>query len=102
MATSKVKGTSKKIKELKGVKPEKITEEQLARLQDTINDINRSQLEIGSLELRKHEIMHNIAGLRDSLALMQSEFENDYGTYDVNIKEGKINYKDDVEADKKN
>ena len=102
MATSKVKGTSKKIKELKGVKPEKITEEQLARLQDTINDINRSQLEIGSLELRKHEIMHNIAGLRDSLALMQSEFENDYGTYDVNIKDGKINYKDDVEADKKN
>ena len=102
MATSKVKGTSKKIKELKGVKPEKITEEQLARLKDTINDINRSQLEIGSLELRKHEIMHNIAGLRDSLALMQSEFEKDYGTYDVNIKDGKINYKDDVEADKKN
>ena len=102
MATTKVKGTSKKIKELKGVKPEKITEEQLARLQDTINDINRSQLEIGSLELRKHEIMHNIAGLRDSLALMQSEFEKDYGTYDVNIKDCKINYKDDVEADKKN
>ena len=46
--------------------------------------------------------MHNIAGLRDSLALMQSEFEKDYGTYDVNIKDGKINYKDDVEADKKN
>ena len=29
MATSKLKGTSKKIKELKGIKPEKITDEQL-------------------------------------------------------------------------
>ena len=29
MADSKVKGTSKKIKQLKGVKPEKITDEQL-------------------------------------------------------------------------
>ena len=28
MATSKIKGTSKKIKELKGIKPEKITDEQ--------------------------------------------------------------------------
>ena len=101
MATTKVKGTSKKIKELKGIKPEKINDEQLARLQDTVNDINRTQLEIGSLELRKHEMMHNIAGLRDSLVLMQSEFEKEYGTYDVNIQTGIINYKEDGEADKK-
>ena len=41
MATSKIKGTSKKIKELKGVKPEKITDEQLEKVQTLINDINR-------------------------------------------------------------
>ena len=68
------KGTNAKIKELKGIKPEKITDEQLKRVQDTVNGINRSQLEIGSIELRKHEMMHNVAGLKDKLTVLQSEF----------------------------
>jgi allophanate hydrolase subunit 1 len=102
MATSKVKGTSKKIKELKGIKPEKITEDQLKKVQDTVNGINRVQLEIGSIEVRKHEMMHNVAGLRDELTLLQNEFEKDYGTFDVNIQDGVINYpKENGEADKK-
>ena len=69
------KNTSKKIKELKGIKPEKITAEQLDKVQNTVNSINRAQLEIGSIELKKHEMMHQIAGLRDELTLLQSEFE---------------------------
>jgi ppGpp synthetase/RelA/SpoT-type nucleotidyltranferase len=101
MATTKTKGTNSKIKELKGVKPEKITDEQLKKVQDTVNGINRSQLEIGSIELRKHEMMHNVAGLRDELTLLQSEFEKDYGTFDINIQDGAINYPENGEADKK-
>ena len=92
MATSKVKGTSKKLKELKGIKPEKITDEQLEKVQDTVNNINRSQLEIGSMEVKKHELMHSIAGLRDELTLLQTEFEKEYGTFDININDGTINY----------
>jgi hypothetical protein len=99
MATTKTKGTNAKIKELKGAKPEKITNEQLEKVQDTVNNINRAQLEIGSIELQKHEMMHRIAGLRDELTLLQGEFEKDYGTFDVNIQDGAINYADDVEAD---
>lgn len=93
------KRTNAKIKELKGIKPEKITAEQLQKVQDTINGINRSQLEIGSYELRKHEILHGIAGLRDELTVLQSELEKEYGTFDVNIQDGTINYGDDVETD---
>jgi hypothetical protein len=93
------KGTSAKIKELKGIKPEKITAEQLKKVQDTVNSINRAQLEIGSIELKKHEMMHQIAGLRDELTLLQGEFEKDYGTFDINIQDGTINYGDDVKAD---
>ena len=101
MATSKVKGTSKKIKELKGIKPEKVTDEQLKKVQDTVNNLNRAQLEIGSMELRKHEMMHHIAGLRDELTLLQGEFEKEYGTFDINIQDGTINYpKENGEADK--
>ena len=86
------KGTNKKIKELKGIKPEKITDEQLKKVQNTVDSINRVQLEIGSIEMRKHEMMHNIVGLRDELTSLQSELEKDYGTFDVNIQDGIINY----------
>ena len=92
MATSKKKGTNAKIKELKGIKPEKITDDQLKKVQDTVNNLNRSQLEIGSMEVKKHEMMHRIAGLRDELTLLQGEFEKEYGTFDVNVQDGTINY----------
>jgi len=95
------KGTNAKIKELKGVKPEKITDEQLTKVQDTVNSINRAQLEIGSVELKKHEMMHQIAGLRDELTLLQAEFDKEYGTFDINIQNGTINYPENGEADKK-
>ena len=92
MATTKTKGTNSKIKELKGIKPEKITEDQLKKVQDTVNNLNRSQLEIGSMEIKKHEMMHQIAGLRDELTVLQGEFEKEYGTFDINIQDGTINY----------
>jgi|TARA_B100002052_G_scaffold224782_1_gene206951 hypothetical protein len=82
-------------------KAEKITDEQLKKVQDTVNGINRSQLEIGSIELRKHEMMHNIAGLRDELTLLQKEFEKEYGTFDINIQNGTINYPENGEVNKK-
>ena len=90
-----------KIVDLKS-KPEKITKEQLDRVQDTVNNINRAQLEIGSMEVKKHELMHNIAGFRDELTLLQTEFEKEYGTFDVNIQDGVINYpKENGEVNKK-
>ena len=49
--------------------------------------------------LKKHEMMHQIAGLRDELTLLQGEFEKEYGTFDINIQDGTINYGDDVKAD---
>ena len=95
------KGTNAKIKELKGIKPEKITEDQLKKVQDTVNNLNRSQLEIGSMEIKKHEMMHQIAGLRDELTVLQAEFEKEYGTFDINIQDGAINYPENGEVNKK-
>ena len=100
MTTSKTKGTNAKIKELKGIKSEKITDEQLKKVQDTVNSLNRAQLEIGSIEIKKHEMMHKVAGLRDGLTVLQSEFEKEYGTFDINIQDGLINYPGNGEANK--
>jgi len=99
MATTKVKGTNSKIKELKGIKAERVTDEQLKKIQDTVNNINRSQLELGMMELKKHDMMHNIATVRDSLIGFQAELEKDYGTFDIDIQTGVINYDEDVKAD---
>ena len=92
MATTKVKGTSKKIKELKGIKPEKITAEQLEKVQAIINDINKSQIEIGQMETKKHAIMHHISALQEAVGEIREEFEKEYGTADINIQDGIINY----------
>ena len=83
------------------LKPEKITDEQLKKVQNLVNIINRNNLEIGSMEIKKHEIMHNIAGLRDELTKLQTEFETEYGTYDIDIQDGTINYSENGEANKK-
>ena len=81
-------------------KAEKITEEQLQKVQNTVNTLNRAQLELGMIETKKHNLLHNIMTVQDQLTLMQSEFEKEYGTNDINIQTGEINYKDG-EADKK-
>jgi|TARA_R110000822_G_scaffold6068_1_gene25480 hypothetical protein len=91
---------SEKIVDLKP-KAEKITIEQLQKVQGIVNQINRAQLDLGMLETRKHNMLHNIATIQDQLTIMQGEFEKEYGTFDVNIQDGTINYKKDVEADKK-
>jgi len=93
------KGTNTKIKELKGIKPEKITTEQLKEVQETVNSLNKSQLEIGGIELRKHDLLHTIVAMREALTGLQLEFEKEYGTFDINITDGVINYPDDVKAD---
>tara|TARA_R100000734_G_scaffold15495_1_gene11654 strand:+ start:176 stop:481 length:306 start_codon:yes stop_codon:yes gene_type:complete len=100
MATTKLKGTSKKIKELKGVKPEKITDEQLTEIQNIINGINRAQMELGQMETKKHSILHQISILQEQVGEMKDVFEKEYGTADINIQDGVINYsKENGQAD---
>ena len=90
-----------KIIDLKS-KPEKITKEQLDRVQDVVNSINRRQIEIGAIELQKHELLHSISSFKDSLTELQLEFEKEYGTFDIDIQSGTINYpKENGEVNKK-
>jgi len=93
------KGTNAKIKELKGVKAEKITEDELKKVQELVNSINRAQMEIGSNEIKKHGLMHKVASAQEELNEVQVELEKEYGTVDINIQTGEINY--DVKADTK-
>ena len=86
------KNTTKKIKQLRGEKPEKISNEDLNKLQNTINTLNRTQMQIGVFQTNIHQLLHNIDEMNNQLTLMQSEFKKEYGTYDINISDGTINY----------
>ena len=85
------KTKKEKVVDLKS-KAEKITQEQLERVQSVINDINRVQLEIGNFESKKHNLLHHVSMLQEELNKMQVEFEKTYGTADINIQDGTINY----------
>ena len=76
----------------KAEKATKITNEELNKVQSVINDINRAQLEIGSFESKKHNLLHHVSVLQEELNKMQIEFEKTYGTADINIQDGTINH----------
>ena len=75
-------------------KAEKVTDEELKKLQDIVSGINALQVEIGRLEAQKHVQLHKLAVVRDEATLLQTELEKTYGTADVNINNGSITYKD--------
>ena len=81
-----------KTKKAKAEKPSKITNEELNSLQDLVNNINRHHLQIGQIESQKHSTLHSLAGLNDELVLMRDKFKTTYGTEDINIADGSINY----------
>ena len=89
------KNTTKRIKQLRGEKPEKISNEQLNKLQSTINTLNRTQMQIGTLQTNIHQLSHSVLDLNEQLSLMQIEFEKEYGTNDISIVDGTINYQEE-------
>jgi uncharacterized protein YihD (DUF1040 family) len=75
-------------------KPEKISEEQLQKMQGLVGTLNRAHSEIGMIELTKHKLITAVQSMDSDLSALQEEFQKDYGTYDVNIQDGSINYSD--------
>ena len=73
-------------------KATKITNEELNQVQSLVNDLNRAQIEIGSFESKKHNLLHHVSTLQGRLSALQSEFEKTYGTADINIQDGTINH----------
>ena len=79
-------------------KPSKITNDELNQVQSVINDVNRAQLEIGSFESKKHNLLHHVAQLQEKLGELQVGFEKTYGTADINIQDGTINHNKDEQT----
>ena len=89
----------KKKNKVVDLKPEKISEEQLKELQQVVSAINKLQFDIGAMEAQKHNALHALFQGNDKLNEMQGKFEEQYGTNDINIQDGVINYKEDEPSD---
>ena len=89
----------KKKNKVVDLKPEKISEEQLKELQQVVSAINKLQFDIGAMEAQKHNALHALFQGNDKLNEMQGKFEEQYGTNDINIQDGAINYKEDEPSD---
>tara|TARA_E500000305_G_scaffold61163_1_gene48861 strand:+ start:270 stop:551 length:282 start_codon:yes stop_codon:yes gene_type:complete len=89
--------TKEKVIDLKA-KADKVTDEELKKLKEVVSNINSLQSEVGRLEAQKHTYLHRLAVVRDEAALMQGELEKTYGTANVNINDGTIEYPADGES----
>jgi len=87
---------AKKEKEIElKTRAEKISEEHLKELQSVVQRINAGQFNIGKLEAQKHHMLHDLAMAQDKVTVFQETLMKEYGTYDVNVNDGTINWPKD-------
>tara|TARA_R110001606_G_scaffold243592_1_gene391401 strand:- start:247 stop:570 length:324 start_codon:yes stop_codon:yes gene_type:complete len=96
MATTKTKGTNAKIKELKGVKPEKIEEKELTHLQTIIRNIDRLTADIGRMETQKYAMLVAMQKVQEEINTKRVEFMDKYGSDNINIQTGAIAYPEET------
>jgi len=73
-------------------KVDKISDKHLEELQKIVNTINAIQFNIGKIESQKHGALHDLARTQDKIGLMQDTLLKEYGSYDVNLEDGAINW----------
>ena len=89
----------KKKEKVVDLKPQKISEEDLKELQQVVATINKLQFDIGQMEAQKHSALHTLFQGNDRLNELQGKLQEQYGTNDINIQDGTINYKDNESSD---
>jgi len=80
-------------------KVDKISEEHLKELQNLVNGVNGVQFNIGKIESQKHELLHNLSMIQQKIQQMQDTLKKEYGSFDVNISDGSINWTDEKEEE---
>ena len=85
-----------KKEEMVDLKPkvDKISDEHLKELQEVVNIINNAQFNIGKLEGQKHSLLHELGASQGKVLKLQETFTKEYGSCDINIKDGTINWEE--------
>jgi hypothetical protein len=86
--------TKEKILDVKERK-DKVSEEHLKEMVAIANKINALQFNIGRIEAQKHKLLHELALGNDTISLVQDKMMEEYGSYDINLSDGTINWPKD-------
>ena len=89
----------KKKEKVIDLKPEKISEKELTELRNVVSAINKLQFDIGTMEAQKHAALHALFQGNDKLNEIQKSFQEKYGSNNIVIQDGTINYKEDEPSD---
>ena len=83
-----------KKEELVDLKPkaDKISDEHLKEMQEIVNVINNVQFKVGQLEGQKHNLLHELGLSQKKIIDLQNVFQEEYGSFDINITDGTINW----------
>ena len=88
----------RKTLKVKDLRPDRISSDQLEKLQAAVRSLQNYQNQIGALETRKHEMLHLCFQINDIISKMREEFKEEYGFADINIEDGSIKYEKDEQA----
>ena len=83
---------AEKVVDLSPERPEKISENQLARLQSTIKTIDQLTTDVGRMEVQKYGLMKAMENVQTRIEAIRKEMQGEYGTDNINIQDGTILY----------
>lgn len=88
----------RKTPKVANLRPEKISENQLQKVQSAISAANQIKLEIGNICSQKQYLLESLKSVNDSIKLINEDLEKEYGKFDLDIKTGQIIYPQDGQA----
>ena len=73
-------------------KPEKITDQELNKLQSTVKTIDHITVDIGNISIKKYALLKALETIQKEVENMRKNFYKVYGTDNINIQDGTIAY----------
>ena len=67
-----------------------ITNDELASVKAAVEAVNRLQMQVGGIELQKHDLMHTMKMKTDVLEAVQKTLEEKYGDVSIDIVTGEM------------
>jgi len=66
----------------------KIKQDQLKKIQDQQASVSKILNEVGYLEANKHGLLHELAGVNESIEQFKQKLEKEYGAVNINLEDG--------------
>jgi len=67
-----------------------ITNDELTTVKAAVEAVNRLQMQVGGIELQKHDLMHTMKMKTDVLEAVQKSLEQKYGDVSIDIATGEM------------